>query len=472
MRRLDISQVVDAVEIAWNEDILPALKAYIKIPNLSPGFDKEWEKNGHMEAAVQLFTGWAHAYGPNNLMVDVNRIEGRTPLLFIEAPATDGSDRTVLVYGHLDKQPECGMWREGLHMHTPVQEGDRLYGRGAADDGYAMFAAIEALRALKEQNMPHARVVILIEASEESGSPDLPAHLEALKDRIGTPDLVICLDSSCKDYERLWLTTSLRGVLAGDLQADVLTHEVHSGSFGGLVEPSFSTVCACYLAMHGVLEEGRQHDPPTERKEQAKAVAEMVGDSFLASIPYVEGCTVADAPEKEVSTLILKNTWEYSVVPIGIAGIPSLDKASPVIHPSTTLRLAIRVPPLDDPKHALTVIQDFLDEGPPFLSKVTFTPKMMVKGWNAPPLAPWLQKSVDDASMEFFGNPMLATGEGGTIPFNAMLAEKFPDAQFVVTGVLGPESNAHGPNEFLHIPTAKKVTASVAKIIADHAAAR
>jgi acetylornithine deacetylase/succinyl-diaminopimelate desuccinylase-like protein len=152
----------------------------------------------------------------------------------------------------------------------------------------------------------------------------------------------------------------------------------------------------------------------------------------------------------------------------GVAGIPPLDNAGNVLRPFTTVKLSVRIPPRVDPYAATAALKDALEKDPPYGARVTFDAEKASTGWDAPPLAPWLEKAVDQASRTFFGKPAMAMGEGGTIPFMGMLGEKFPEAQFMITGVLGPHSNAHGPNEFLHLPTGKKLTCCVAAVVADH----
>lgn len=463
---------VDFIEGRWKE-ILPVLSKYITIPNLSPAFDASWAKNGHMDRAVGLIESWCSTQNLPGRRVAKMNIEGRTPIIFIDIPATDGSDKTVLLYGHLDKQPECGTWREGLSPWTPVQDGDRLYGRGGADDGYAVFAAVTAIQAIHEQGVPHARCVIIIEASEESGSPDLPAHIEALGSRIGKVDLVICLDSSCGDYDHLWRTTSLRGVVMADLRVDVLEHSIHSGSGGGLVDSSFLILSKLLLLLEEQL--AAKQSTPTERYLEAQDVGMTLGLSVLDLLPWLDGKNPlrhSSLSHNTISYWIMRNTWEFALAVTGIDGIPPLEKAANVLRPYTTARISLRIPPMESPEETVESIRRILRRVPLPGVNVTFTPKVTAEGWNAPTLAPWLKESLNVASNEFFGNMSLATGEGGTIPFMGMLGKSFPNAQFLVTGVLGPESNAHGPNEFLHIPTAKKVTACVAQIIADHSRSR
>ena len=147
----------------------------------------------------------------------------------------------------MDKQPEFTGWADGLSPWEPVLRDGKLYGRGGADDGYAVFSSLTALRLLQEQKIPHARCVVLIEACEESGSYDLPHYVERLADRIGSPTLVVCLDAECGNYDQLWCTTSLRGNLVGDLVIEGLTEGIHSGAGTGIA-PSVFRIARTLLA--------------------------------------------------------------------------------------------------------------------------------------------------------------------------------------------------------------------------------
>ena len=239
-----MTAISEHIDRLWADDITPTIERYIEIPNVSASYDGDWEAHGYMEEAVQLVRQWCAARPIDGLTVDVHRIPGRTPLILAEVPASDPAlaERTVLLYGHLDKQPEMTGWRDGLGPWLPVIEGDRLYGRGGADDGYAAFAALSAIEVAQAHGLAHGRLVVLIEASEESGSPDLPEHVQRLGDVIGRPELVICLDSGAADTQRLWVTTSLRGLVHCNMTAEVLTEGVHSGVASGIVPSSFRVI--------------------------------------------------------------------------------------------------------------------------------------------------------------------------------------------------------------------------------------
>ena len=463
-------------EKTWETEIIPVLHDYILIPNKSPAFDADWKAHGHMDRAVALLEGWCREQKIPGLSVEVVRLTNdqgkeRTPVIFMEVPATGGVEGdTVLLYGHLDKQPEMTGWREGLSPWKPVREGDRLHGRGGADDGYATFASLAALRLLHEQGLAHARCVVLIEADEESGSTDLPAYIEHLAARIGKPSLVVCLDSGCANYDQLWITTSLRGLLGGTLRVDVLTEGVHSGDASGVVASSFRVVREVLSRLEdettGRIKLDALHVPiPPARQAQAEAAASSLGDVIWGKFPFVDGMVPMGANGAE---RVLQRTWHPSLSVTGVEGMPTLQNAGNVLRPYTSFKLSVRLPPGVDPERATAAVTELLERDPPYGAKVSFEAEKGAPGWDAPPFAPWLESSIHAASETFFGRPAMSMGEGGTIPFMGMLGAKFPEAQFLITGVLGPGSNAHGPNEYLHIPTCKRLTAAVADVLARH----
>ena len=456
---------------AWDRTIVPALCEYIRIPNKSAHFDPEWERHGHMDRAAELMRRWCEAHALSGMKVEIVRLPGRTPLLFIDVPATGtAADDCVLMYGHMDKQPEFTGWAEGLGPWTPVLREGRLYGRGGADDGYAVFGSLLALRALADQQIPHARCVILIEGSEESGSPDLPAYIDALAARIGEPSLVVCLDAECGNYDQFWCTTSLRGNLVGVLRVEVLREGVHSGMASGIVASSFritrELLARIEDAKTGSLLLKELHAPtPPDRAQQARAAALVLGESVFRKLPFAAGTKPVRSEPYE---LLLNSTWRPTLSVTGVAGIPAFEDAGNVLRPYTALKLSFRLPPGVDPERAAQAVKETLELDPPYDAKVVFEVESSMGGWNAPSSAPWLEAAVQSASNAAFGREAMYMGVGGTIPFMGMLSEKFPRTQFLVTGVLGPQSNAHGPNEFLDIATGKRVTACVAHVVAAH----
>jgi acetylornithine deacetylase/succinyl-diaminopimelate desuccinylase-like protein len=464
---MDPTVIRNYVDTLWNDAIVPELIEYVRIPNKSPAFDREWREHGYMDQVVARFAEWARRHPLKGMKFEVMRVDKRTPLIFIDIPGA--SDECVLLYGHLDKQPEMTGWRDGLGPWQPALEGDRLYGRGAADDGYSMFACLAAIGALQAASVPHARCVVIIEACEESGSFDLRHHIEHLGDRIGRPSLVVGLDSGCGNYDQLWCTTSLRGLAGGTLKVEVLTEGIHSGATG-IVPDSFRIARRLLNRIEdeatGRVLVPEYHVPiPSARVEEARTAAAILGSSVHEEFPFVAG---AGPATDDLAELILNRDWRPALAIIGADGLPTIGNAGNVLRPMTALKLSLRIPPGCDPKRANQSMKEILEKDPPHGAKVTFSSDWGAAGWNAPELAPWLGKSLEAASQRWFGKPTVYMGLGGTIPFMSMLGEKFPAAQFLITGVLGPHANAHGPNEFLDIPYARKLTCCVADVIADH----
>ena len=465
-------KVMDFVSEKWDREIVPQLTTYIKIPNKSPMFDPQWVEHGYMAEAMSLIESWVRDQPIAGMTVERIQLPGRTPLLFIEIPGK--GEETVLLYGHMDKQPEMTGWNVGLEPWKPVLSGDKLYGRGGADDGYATYASLTAIMALKNSGLDHARCVVLIEGCEESGSYDLPFYINHLANRIGTPSLVVCLDSGCGNYDQLWLTTSLRGLAGGTLRVRVLEEGVHSGDASGVVPSSFRVLRQLLDRIEDPLTGHMRIDPlyvdiPGERIEQAQEASQVLGTAIYDKFPFLPGMHPMG---QDLTDLVLNRTWRPTLSVTGADGLPSLMDAGNVLRPQTSVKLSVRLPPTMDGEKASRLLKEALEKDPPYGARVEFEVEKSASGWAAPATAIWLRESVNQASREYFGPRAAAMGEGGTIPFMGMLQERFPQAQFVVTGLLGPKSNAHGPNEFLHIPTGKKLTASMAKVIHEHYANR
>ncbi len=467
---MDLARLRRDIAHHWDDSILEHLQAYVRIPNRSPVFDREWSHHGHMERAVGLVAEWCRAQPIAGLQVEVRRIPERTPLLFVDVPGDlPGS---VLLYGHLDKQPEFTGWLPGLSPWEPVIRDGKLYGRGGADDGYAAFSSLAAIVALKAQGVRLPRCVLLIEASEESGSIDLPAHLDALGDAIGDPALVVCLDAECGNYEQLWCTTSLRGNLTGQLEVRVLTEGVHSGLATGIAPTPFRLLEQILARIENVVTGEILLDElhaviPEDRRAQIRSAARVLGAGVAGKIPFAAGTHPLSNDPVE---LLINSTWRATLAVTGAEGLPPIASAGNVLLPVITLKLSLRLPPTCDPGRAGTALRRALEHDPPYGAQVRFEAEPGAGGWNAPPFAPWLERALQSASQALFAREAVHVGAGGTIPFMGMLGQRFPRTQFFVTGVLGPQSNAHGPNEFLHIDYAKRLTCCVALVLADQAA--
>nr|WP_316641682.1 M20 family metallopeptidase [uncultured Roseateles sp.] len=477
----ELSGLADFAARTWDEEIVPALTDYIAIPAKSPMFDADWAKHGYIDRVIRDAAAWVESKKVPGLKLEVIRVEGRTPVIFFEVPATkSGSTDTICMYGHLDKQPEFSGWRSDLGPWTPKYENGLLYGRGGADDGYAVYASITAILALDKQGIPRPRCVGIIESCEESGSSDLPIYIDLLRERLGNVSLVVCLDSGAGNYDQLWLTTSLRGMVSGVLKVEVLTEGIHSGDASGLVPSSFRILRQVLDRLEDsktgrLLPDSFHCEVPAARVAQARATAAILQDEVWKRYPWSCGAdggftlpTTTDPVEG-----LLNRTWRPTLSVTGVEGFPDLGNAGNVLRPYTAFKLSLRLPPLIDGNEASLKLKALLEDNAPYNAKVTFVPDgragaLGATGWNTPELSPWLDQALNEASNAHFGAPLGYIGQGGTIPLMSMLQKGFPKAQMMVCGVLGPKSNAHGPNEFLHVPYGKRLTAAVAQVMAAH----
>jgi acetylornithine deacetylase/succinyl-diaminopimelate desuccinylase-like protein len=441
---------------------------------MSPSFDPEIMTNGLQEKALNVITSWLKEQNIQGCSWEVLRQPERTPLLIVDVTASDAKINTsTLMYGHFDKQPPFDGWLPGLGPYMPVVKDGKLYARGAADDGYALFASILAVASLQKEKRPHPRIVILIEGSEESGSRDLPFYMTQVKEKIGEPNLIVCLDSGAGNYDQLWVTSSLRGIVVGDLKVSVLTEGVHSGDASGVVPSSFRIA----RALLSRLEDESSGDilPPAlyakdflgTRRDAAREAGKSLGRAgMIDCFPFIG----ATQPVSDDNALLAENRWwKPQLEVIGATGLPPSQTAGNVLRPSTTLTLSLRLPPTVDKSEAEDCLRKvFLEKPAPHSAQVDFNIWKSSQGWSAPMVAPWLEKVLQESSKRnFSGRSAVYQGEGGSIPFMAMLGNMLPKAQFFVCGVLGPGSNAHGPNEFLHLDYCQRIIACVAEVLTE-----
>ena len=470
MKHLDLEKLQGMITRTWVGDVIPSLSGLVAIPALSPSFDPSWAATGYLAAAVDHVAAWAKARDLE-VSCEVAELDGRSPLLLVDVPATAGAradQGTVLIYGHLDKQPALGDWSAGLGPWQPVLRDGRLYGRGAADDGYAGYAAITALEAVRAADGEHARTVILLETGEESGSPDLPAYLERLSGHLGDVGLVICLDSGGgTDRDRLWLTSSLRGMVTATVTVRVLEAGVHSGIASGIAPDSFRIMRQLLDRledpMTGGIKLAEMNVPiPAARRADAIALAATEPDAVGRDIPFTRGVSAATPDPVE---LILNNTWRPSLTVTGADGLPESKLAPGVLRPATALRLSFRTPPTTDTAGAQAALVKAVTTDVPYGARVEVRNFVSLDGWSAPLPSQWLADALDALTGPVFSQPYRQLGIGGGIPFMQMLGQRYPDANFVVTGALSADSNMHVPDESLNIRYAEQVTAAVAYVL-------
>ena len=469
---MDYDKTIKEISNEFDTNIIPSLSDYIRIDNLSPNYDPEWETNFKLEKAGYHLLVWSLNQGVKGMKGELIKEPGRTPMVYLEIPP-QGSDKTILLYGHFDKQPHLGEWAEGLGPTKPVIKDGNLYGRGASDDGYSTYTCVSAIKAIQSQKGKHGKIIITIEGGEESGSPDLVYYLKKLSDRIGTPDLMVCMDSGCKDYNTFWITTSLRGVCVLDLTVECLEESVHSGSGSGIAPDSF-TIMRILLDRLQDSKTGKSLVPidveiPSYRIEDAKKLGEYMKEKCVNDI--VKLSPGVKPLSDDYSEIILNNTWRSTVVVTGMSYFPPAETAGNVLRAKTQCRISVRLPPIFNCKQSEVVLKEILEKDPPFNSKVTCKIMVSGNGWAAKDLCEPLKKSFNESSKKIFGKEFYNSGEGGSIPFIAELGELFPKCEMLVTGVLGPGSNAHCLNECLNIQFTKNITVALAHAINDYCSA-
>lgn len=471
---MDRAALSNTVTELWNTAVMDGLTELVEIPAVSSAFDPLWEQHGHLHRAVEHLRDWIRRRELRGATVEVVTLPGRGPLLLVDVPASNepaARAGTALLYGHLDKQPPFEGWSEGLSAWKPVRRGDRLFGRGAVDDGYAGFAATAAIEALQASGGEHGRCVLLLETGEESGSPDLPAYLEHLAERLGEVSFVVCLDAGGADYRRLWLVTSLRGLLQVTVNVRVLDAAQHSGVASGAVASSFR-VQRLLLDRLEDAATGTSRVPemnvevPSERLDEVRAMAADVPGYARAGVALTPGVAPVAGDDVE---LALNTTWRPTLSVIGADGMPTPDQAGNVLRSETTLCLSFRLPPTADSAAALERVRELLTTDVPYGAQVELSRVEHADGWNAPTSAGWLADGLAEVSANVFDDESRALGMGGSIPFMGLLAERYPNAQFLVTGALGPDSNMHVADEALNVPFATKVTEAIALLLNAHA---
>lgn len=454
-----ISEQVDS-------NLTPTIADFIRIPNQSRAYDPAYATNGLQQKACNFCIDWAKKLDVAGLKLELIEEEGRTPVVLGIVDVPDKP--TVLMYGHIDKQPPLtNDWAEGLHPYEPVIKDGKMYGRGGADDGYAFFASLLIIKALQKYGLPHNRIVLYFETDEESGSADLIHFLNQRKSQIGEPSLVICLDSGCCDYEHMCLTTTLRGVFNFNLRVDVGLEGVHSGASSGILPDSFrilrDVIDQFECSKTGKLPSDLYVNIPPDKYTQAYELISEMNGKIDFEFPFVDGVKpVEDDGFKQY----INRIWNPTLTAVGTDGIPHISNAGNVLRPYTTLALSLRLPPSLSKEEAVKTVREFFSKVQvPHNGKLTLTEGSSGQGFNCPAYDPKLKAVIDEAGELFFGTKVLYYGEGGSIPFINELAYMFPKSQFIVTGVLGPKSNAHGPNEFLHLPYMKKLILSLSKVL-------
>jgi len=450
----------------WEDSILPSLSEFIEIKALSPLFEPKWAEIGELDKTIDLFCNWLDDQGILGMKYETHRIDGKSPVLLVTVDGTGPGE--VIFYSHLDKQPsKPELWSDGLHPLKAVRRDPWLYGRGTIDDGYGGYLCATSVRLLQEAGIPHPRCTFLIETCEESGSFDLPPYLDALTGELGNPDMIVVMDSGGPDYDHIWMTEALRGLVSGTLSVKVSHEGIHSGNSGGSIPSSFRIIRELLDRVEDsktgeVLIPEMHVEIGEDVQDKAKALAEVVGGSIWEQFPTVDTLVPVASTTEE---MIIAMNWEPTLCVIGVDGIPPVQVAGNVLRTNTDLKLSFRIPPGVDSEAVISIVKEILEDEPPFGAEVSFTPDSCADGFHAPPLQGKVRDAIHESSLSLTGLPPLATWTGGTIPFMAMMQRKYPEAMFLCTGASGPGNNAHGPDEKLHIPSSKRLTVVLSSTI-------
>lgn len=461
--------LIQQVKQHLDSTLVPALKKFIEIPNLSRNFDTEWETNGLMEQAVDLCIDYANQLGIEGLNLEKSKDEGKTLFLFGDVAAKSPDAKTILFYGHIDKQPHLTEdWSEGLHPTKAITRGNLLFGRGSHDDGYAFFLATSLVKLLQDAGTDH-RYIFFFETDEESESKDLFHYMEKYRARIGDPNIVIALDSGAPSTELFSFTSSLRGAITLQLDVQTMPQSVHSGMNSGFVPGTIRIVRQLLDRIEdtytGVMTDDLQVDIPADKYAQAQLLVNKIDQLGIQGTKKLDGVKyISDSSFQGY----LNSTWRPTLVVTGQEGLPDM-KGGNVLRKSQTLKLSIRIPPMIDAHEAENYVIKTLESNPPYGAKVSCTSmEEPGPGWNAPEYPQEFMTILNESSTTVFGEPAYGVAIGGSIPFVELLSDKLPKSLFMVTGVALPDSNAHGPDESIDLTYLEKFSQTMALFLSKY----
>ena len=460
---MDTNSLKKYIEKQFTLNVLPNLMNFIRIPNLSPLFDPNWNKNGLLLKAANLIVSYAKSLNIKNAEINLLQDSPYTPLIFIDIPASRQNDeRTVLFYAHYDKQPYGTGWDEDKSPTNPVIIDGHLYGRGSADDGYASFSILTAIKTCQEYNCPMPRICCIFEGAEESRDVDLKYYFNKLMPVLGQNIIAfIPLDAGCSDYNRLWMTNSLRGYFDFDVNIETLQQESHYGpEASGIIAENLFLVRKLYDGIidstngEFKLEEFKVDQIPSIIEEQMQKEIEVVGEDYIKNIPLYDGVSPL---KNDVRELMINNRWKPTCNILGMDNCPKMEDRGFGVNPSIKVHFSMRVPPLINKDKAIDALKIALTSNTFFGAKVSLGYYEFGEGTVLANMTNRTKNVLNKASLEFFGNEMIFNGGGGSIPFITYFKSFYPNTDIICTGVLGADSHEHGPNENLNIEACKKM---------------
>ena len=460
---MDIKSLKKYVDKQFILNTLPNLMNFIRIPNLSPLYDDDWNTNGLLLKAANLIISFAKSLELKNAEINLLQDKGYTPLIFIDIPASRINDtRTILFYAHYDKQPHGEGWDEDKSPINPVIIDGHLYGRGSADDGYALFSILTAIKTCQDYNCPMPRICCIFEGAEESTDAHLTYYFNKLMPVLGNNIIVfIPLDSGCSDYNHLWITNSLRGFCDFEINIETLENECHYGpEASGIIAENMFLIRKIFDGIldstngEVKLKEFHVDKIPEIIDEQMNKEIEVVGDDFIKNIPLYEGVSPLST---DVRQLMINSRWKPTCNILGIDNCPKISDNGFGINPTMKVRMSMRIPPGIDINKAIESFKTALSENTYFGAKVSLASYDFGEGAVFANMSNKCKTILNKASLEFFENEGLFMGGAGSIPFITYFQSKYPKSDIICTGILGNDSNEHGPNENLNIDAAKKL---------------
>ena len=468
--QLNADKTREIIDAHWDNWYVKGLCEFIEVPNLTPMVDPNYLTNGLNEKAMALVDDYINKLEIKGISKKIFQPDGMTPLIvYAVDKAEGGSDAQIMFYGHLDKQPWMDGWDEGLGPTKPVIRGEYLYGRGGGDDGYSPFSTMLAIKNAQLQGIKHSRIVLVLETEEESGSPNLINLLNIAKDFIGNPDYLFCLDSGAFDYNQLWLTSSLRGITLMDVTVKAGKGGYHSGEVGGIVPETFRVMRHLLNRLDdpktGLPMEELNTELPAYARPEAERMVALSGEAMCKKYKMEEG--VKYCSQDNLVEMYLNNTWRANLSVTGAGGLPDYNRAGNVVRPQTTLRLSYRLPPNMDCHKAAAIVKQKLTTDVPHDCIVEIKGDHNGNGWCMKDPEPWFHDVINNASKNFYDREYGSYGMGGSIPFLSQLGGLYPNTFIVALGLLGPQSNAHAPNESVNLTYAKKLTMCMSHILVD-----
>jgi acetylornithine deacetylase/succinyl-diaminopimelate desuccinylase-like protein len=460
---MDTNSLKKYIEKQFTINVLPNLMNFIRIPNLSPLFDPNWNKNGLLLKAANLIVSYAKSLNIKNAEINLLQDSPYTPLIFIDIPASRQNDeRTILFYAHYDKQPYGTGWDEDKSPTNPVIIDGHLYGRGSADDGYASFSILTAIKTCQEYNCPMPRICCIFEGAEESRDVDLKYYFNKLIPVLGQNIIAfIPLDAGCSDYNRLWMTNSLRGYFDFDVNIETLQQESHYGpEASGIIAENLFLVRKLYDGIidstngEFKLEEFKVDQIPAIIEEQMQKEIEVVGEDYIKNIPLYDGVSPL---KSDVRELMINNRWKPTCNILGMDNCPKMEDRGFGVNPSIKVHFSMRVPPLINKDKAIDALKIALTSSTFFGAKVSLGYYEFGEGTVLANMTNRTKNVLNKASLEFFGNEMIFNGGGGSIPFITYFQSFYPNTDIICSGILGTDSHEHGPNENLNIEACKKM---------------